>query len=489
MRQLIVCADCETSAPLHGRGRCHLCYGKHWRESAKRVCERCHALGNIRAGTRVCGRCHRAARPRKTREAKPCIECQRLTSSRSHGRCANCRSKRPEWAHGYADGLIRRLPDAPPWLAGFADYLIDRLSPGRSVALLIELKSVLESGGRSATAVLERTRLRDRNTVGALARALEAYFVGAGLALPLDHDEQAARLRRARRVAEVPEGFRALAARYERAQIEARERSLRAGTKPRSDRTLEINLTAVRDLAIFITNQRDAQGWASVAVADVEAFLATKSAANGVRQLHCLRAFFRWARTKRVIAVEPTRGIEASSNFAFRARVLDGAVQSALFRRWSHDTGILHPHEAAAGLLGLLHGASPAELRFLQVDDINLSAGTVRLGARPEHTPLDPATSLAIGRCLERRTSAQRLNPHLFVNRTSKTGRGPVSIDYLKGVLAPVGVTPKVLRATRLAHLVTVMDPILVASAFGIKNGAALHYLADSVNEGRIADL
>lgn len=484
-----MCVDCGTSAPLHGRGRCHLCYGKHWRQSSKRVCDHCHARGNIRPGTGVCGRCHRAARPRKVREAKPCIECQRLTAYRSHGRCANCRSKRKEWAHGYADGLARRLSDPPPWLAGFADYLIDRLSPGRSVAMLIELKWVLESGGRSPTAVLERTRLRDRNTIGALARALEAYFVGAGLALPLDHDEQTARLRRARRVAEVPESFRALAARYERAQVEARERSLRAGTKPRSDRTLEINLMAVRDLAIFITDQRDAQGWESVAVADVEAFLATKSASNGVRQLHCLRAFFRWARTERVIAVEPTRGIQASSNFAFRGRVLDGAAQRALFRRWSHDTGSLDADEAAAGLLGLLHGASAAELRAVQVHDIDLSAGTIRLGSRPERTPLDPPTSLAIKRCLEGRTPAQQLNPHLFVNRSSKVGHEPVSQDYLELRLARVGVTPRQLRATRLAHLVTVMDPILVASAFGIKNGAALHYLADSVDEGRIANL
>jgi integrase len=252
---------------------------------------------------------------------------------------------------------------------------------------------------------------------------------------------------------------------------------------------LEINLTAVRDLAIFITDQRDAQGWESVAVADVEAFLATKSASNGVRQLHCLRAFFRWARTKRVIAVEPTRGIEATSNFAFRARVLDGAAQRALFRRWSHDTTPLHPHEAAAGLLGLLHGASSAELRTAQIHDIDLSAGTIRLGSRPEHTPLDPPTSLAIKRCLEGRTPAQRLNPHLFVNQSSKTGHGPVSVSYLERLLAPVGATPRQLRATRLAHLVTVMDPILVANAFGIKNGAALHYLADSVDEGRIVNL
>lgn len=488
MRTLVVCSDCRQSAPLHGRGRCHRCYGRQWRESRKQLCDRCHTLGTIGPGTGVCGRCRRAARAHKVPEAKACIGCGRPARSRSFGRCGNCRSKRPEWAHGYADGLLRRLCDPPPWLPGFASYLIDRLSPARAVVLLIELKSVLASGGTSPTAVLERARLPGRTTVGALARALEAYFVKAGLALALDHHDQAARLRRTRRVADVPEGFRSLVSRFDHAQIEARGRSLRAGTKPRSDRTLEINLAAIRDFAVFVDRTRDARSWETVAVGDIEAFLATKSASNGVRQLHCLRTFFRWARTKRAIAVDPTRGIQASSNFAFRATVLDGAAQRALFRRWSKDAVSLHPDEPAAGLLGLVHGASPTEMRVLQVGDIDLFAGTVKLGFRPEPTPLDPVTSAAIRRSLEQRTPARNLNPYLFVNQANKTTGGPVSSSHLERLLAPAGVTPKLLRATRLAHLVTVIDPILVAKAFGIKNGAALHYLADTVDEGRITN-
>lgn len=50
-------------------------------------------------------------------------------------------------------------------------------------------------------------------------------------------------------------------------------------------------------------------------------------------------------------------------------------------------------------------------------------------------------------------------------------------------------MTTQLLRATRLAHLVTVMDPILVAEAFGLRRGAALHYLADAVDGGRLPDV
>jgi hypothetical protein len=42
------------------------------------------------------------------------------------------------------------------------------------------------------------------------------------------------------------------------------------------------------------------------------------------------------------------------------------------------------------------------------------------------------------------------------------------------------------LRATRLAQLVTTMDPVLVAASFGIRRGATLYYLADSVDATRL---
>jgi hypothetical protein len=42
-------------------------------------------------------------------------------------------------------------------------------------------------------------------------------------------------------------------------------------------------------------------------------------------------------------------------------------------------------------------------------------------------------------------------------------------------ILAPAQVSVQTLRATRLAQLVTTMDPVLVAAVFGIRRGTALH--------------
>jgi integrase len=224
-----------------------------------------------------------------------------------------------------------------------------------------------------------------------------------------------------------------------------------------------------------------------VGTGDVEAFLAgITNPGNRARQVHALQVFFRFARQHRHILADPTRRLNANSNRAFRGHVLEPAQQRELFRRWTHDAAGLHLHEPVIGLLGLLHGASATELRSLRVDDIDFAAATAVLGRRPHPTPLDPATTTALRRCLHHRRSS---GPWLLVNQKSKTTGQHVSVDYLTMILAPAQVTVQTLRATRLAQLVTAMDPVLVAAAFGIRRGAVLHYLADTVDAARLADL
>ena len=390
--------------------------------------------------------------------------------------------------------LAGTLGDPPGWLSGFAGYLAARLSPTRAVALLHQLPAVLASGGDAPTAVLAaaRTPGPDRPAASALARALEAFFTSSRLMLPAGTAAQAAQARRSRRIAETPAAFRAAAAAFGDAQLQARDRARRAGTRPRADHTLEINLTAVRDLARYLTESRPAvTGWELVSSSDIEAFLATTaSPASRARQLHALHVFFRWARSHRIILTDPARGLRPSSNIAFHGRLLSAAEQRQLLLRWTAGAENLHPHEPAAGLLGLLHGASAAELRQLRVSDIDLSRATVRLGRRPHPVPLDPATSAALRRCLDHHDRHHRGgNPHLLVNQKSKTTAGPVSVTYLEKLLSPAAVTPTLLRVTRLAELVTTLDPVIVAAAFGVRRGTVLHYLADTVDRSRLANL
>jgi site-specific recombinase XerD len=387
--------------------------------------------------------------------------------------------------------LAAEVDPEPEWWHGFGEFLAARVAVTRAVSMLHRLSAVLiQMPDAGPTAVLAAAR-KPGPAVGELARSLETYFVESGLTLALDTSAQAAAERRSHRLAEIPDQFRSLAIAFDAHQLQARERARRAGTKPRSDRTLEINLAAIRDLARYLTEHRPAvTDWMLVGAGDVEAFLASlTNPGYRARHLHALQGYFRFARQHRHILADPTRRLNANSNMPFHGQILEPARQRELFRRWTGDTVDLHPHEPVIGLLGLLHGASVTELRSLRVDDIDLAAGTVVLGRRPHPTPLDPNTATVLRRCLHHRDRRHNTGPYLLVNQKSKTVGKQVSVSYIAKTLVPAQVTVQTLRATRLAQLVTTMDPVLVATAFGVRRGAVLHYLADSVDQTRLPNL
>lgn len=476
-----ICCDCGRHGDLIGHGRCSRCYGRARRH--KRACSRCQQPAILGPQDGLCFPCRQA-----DRRLAGCVVCGRQGPLQGRGRCPPCyhhdAARVPEAADRLATGMTR----PPLWWNGFADYLADRIHPDRAITLLRLLAPHLDTGP-GPVAALQATDQCGRQS-HALARALRAYFVHAHLMLPADPDASAAApARRAARIAGVPTGFRDVVVTFDAAQLQARERARRTGTKPRADHTLEINLSAVRDLARFLTRHQPAvTSWQLVTRADVEAFLATlPNPGNRTRHLQALQVFFRWARTRRLLLADPTGQLRANSNVAFHGEVLSLARQRDLLRRWTTHANELRPNEPLVGLLALLHGASVTELRGLQVSDVDHAATTIRLGRRPAPTPLDPHSAGAVRRILSHRQATGAGNPHLLVNQKTKTIAGPVSRDYIDKLLVPAGVTPLRLRATRLGELVTTMDPILVAHAYGIRHGAVLHYLADTVDPARLA--
>lgn len=246
--------------------------------------------------------------------------------------------------HRCAEKLAAQMDPVPQWWAGFGAFLAERVAVTRAVSMLHRLAAALTGlPGAGPTAVLEAVR-RPGPAVGELARALETYFVESRHALALDTSAQAATDRRARRIAAIPDQFRPLATVFDAHQLQSRERARRAGTKPRSDRTLEINLAAVHDLACYLSTHRPAvTDWTLVGTGDAEAFLAgITNPGYRARQLHALQGFFRFARQHRHILVDPTRHLNANSNMAFHGRVLEPTRQRELFRRWTRDTADLH---------------------------------------------------------------------------------------------------------------------------------------------------
>ncbi|MFF4764131.1 tyrosine-type recombinase/integrase [Streptomyces sp. NPDC001292] len=320
--------------------------------------------------------------------------------------------------------------------------------------------------------------------MGSFARALEGFFTQHGLALPTDQAERLAAGRRKRRVDAVPESLRPAVIAFDAARMRAQDRARRAGTRPRSDHTLETALAIMRDLANFLVNHRGKDDWALVDVHDIEAFLATLPKGRK-RRLTVLRQFFRFARSQHIVLVDPTRTLTAKAPSGFRGRTLTLDQQRALFRRWTTDQHV-HPHEALMGMLALLHGASSSEVRMLRIDDIDGAAQTVRLGKRPRPVLLDPASWAVLERCLAHREAWPTANSHVMVTKGTKAGRSPASTAYLSHAFDDCGHPPRMIRSTRLVDLVNTMDPKLVAAAFGMDAQGVLAYLADRIDPGRL---
>lgn len=139
------------------------------------------------------------------------------------------------------------------------------------------------------------------------------------------------------------------------------------------------------------------------------------------------------------------------------------------------------------GLLGLLHGASPAELRGLTTDGIHLEAASISLGRRSQPIPLDPLTVDALRACLDARSRLTTSNPHLLITRRNRLHDGPCSTAFPERLLAELGVTPQVLRQTRLADLAHRVDPRVVAAVFSVRPETALHYMIGTVDQEPVA--
>lgn len=398
--------------------------------------------------------------------------------------CSRCWQAHPDRPFVQADNLATRLSDPPAWLAGFVTYLAARHCVGRTCTMITALGRLLSDGHPChPQAVLERAR-RPGRSMGSLARALEDYFVEHALAVPTDQAQRLAAGRRRRRVEQAPEPLRAAVAAFETSMLQARDRARRAGTRPRTDHTIESALATMRDFARFLADERGKRDWALADVGDVEAFLALLPR-NRKRQLTVLRQFFRFARAQRLVLTDPTRGLSAREPRGFHGATLTRQEQRTLFRRWTGEPDP-HPHEALLGVLALLHGASSQEVRDLSLDDIDSVARAIRLGRRPYPVPLDPASWAVLQRCLAHRETQRTTNPHVMVTRGTKATTRPASTAYLSHLLDGCGVPPRTIRSTRLVDLVNTLDPKLVSAAFGMNPQATISYLADHVDPDRL---
>ncbi|MGH3283910.1 MAG: site-specific integrase [Streptosporangiaceae bacterium] len=478
------CIRCGGKIGRRGRELCGKCLVTDRRAAAWQTCPRCGKPGRIRAATGWCGHCSHPGRTPNPDAA--CSACGTLTRLAGAGLCARCYERSPHRVAVRAASLAASLDAAAPaWLPAFAVYLAPRHHASRACQMITVLGWLLNDGGPvHPAALLERAPA----VSVPLARALEDFLTRQHLALRPDHEQRRAAARRQRRLDAISPQLREMPAAFAEHELNGRQRAQHAGTRPRQHVTIEAHLTVVRDLAIFLTTATQVSDWATVSAGDVEAFLAS-CPSRAAHRLSALRRFFRFAVRRHLILADPAAGITISQPYGFRGPTLSAGQQRELFRRWTSGRGDIHPHEAAIGLLALIHGATTQEIRHLTVSRIDPAAQAVHLPGRPHRTPLDPWTQAAIQACLARRETLNTDNPHLLVTRVTKATTAPADSGYVKNILAPAGVRPRILRSSRLLAMVNTTDPKLVAEAFGMTRDAVTAYLADRVDPTRLAGL
>ncbi|MGA9693377.1 MAG: hypothetical protein WBR33_18445 [Pseudonocardiaceae bacterium] len=168
--------------------------------------------------------------------------------------------------------------------------------------------------------------------------------------------------------------------------------------------------------------------------------------------------------------VDPARPLRLGAQPGFTGVFLGPAAQRALLQRWTD--GQTHPHERLGGLLALLHAASNLKIRTLTLDDIDHQRQTVSLGKRPFPTPLDPTTWTALPACLLHRQTLSTPNTYLIVTAVTRTRSTPADSTYRTRHLVRAATTPSTCRQTRIAQLVTDLDPKLAAAAWACRTPA-----------------
>lgn len=240
-----------------------------------------------------------------------------------------------------------------------------RFPTPRSRALR-KVERLLHQGMVDPAAVVSALRVEGRSP-GATARLVDEFFTRTHLGSHLDEVHRRAEQRRRRRLDRLPDSLRPAVKAFTDYLIGSRTRAALVGAAGLADATIEARIA---DLAVLAENLTSAgiTDWAAVSGDDIEAFL---TASTGSRLASC-RAFFAFARRRKIILVDPTGGITHKSPRGFAGRVLGPDQQRQLLRRWMRLD--IDPRERLVGLLSLIHGAGggvcPALLRQTRLADL-----------------------------------------------------------------------------------------------------------------------
>jgi hypothetical protein len=188
--------------------------------------------------------------------------------------------------------------------------------------------------------------------------------------------------------------------------------------------------------------------------------------------LAVIRSLFSALKTQRVVFTNPAAGVQLHREPPPPAFSLDPTRRVGLLEQADR------PDARLIVLLAGVHALRSHQIRVLTLDQVQLAAGTLQVGAQTRR--LDRLTRNELRTWLEHRRARwpASANPYLLVNQSTAGGTAPVNRAHVHEVLHRLGLTAEDLRVDRLLAEVhaTDGDPLKLTRLFAITEPTAIRY-------------
>lgn len=268
-----------------------------------------------------------------------------------------------------------------------------------------------------------------------------------------------------RRTAELPAGFGPEVHAWLLTMLDGDRRS-----RSRSHTTLYVHYGAVRPIIEEFAATRDRLR--EVTRADVDAALMPLRAHPRYNAIAALRSLFRLAKRRGLVFTDPTRHLAGAGRGVTRSLLPMTDVEISAVR-----DAITHPAQRLVVALAAAHAARSHAIRALTLDEVDLSGRSIVLAGHEQR--LADLTRDALLTWLRHRRGhwPHTANRHVLLSRMTALGTGPVTNDYLAGLLGD-RIDLERIRQDRILHeaLISGADPLRLALVFGISNRTAMIY-------------
>lgn len=242
---------------------------------------------------------------------------------------------------------------------------------------------------------------------------------------------------------------------------------------PRSHATIANYLTAVRPaLALWAATHHTLR---EITTDEIETQLGGLQGSRRTLTTVALRSLFAALKSRRMVFIDPARTLSPGRFPHTPVLGLDDHTRAGLL------AATPRPDHRLVVLLAGVHALSRADIIGLDLDDLDLDAGTLHIGDTTR--PLDRLVIETTTRWLteRRRRWPASANPHLLVSYKSAYGLGPISTGYFRNVFAQLPTTAAELRADRLLTEARIHnDPLRLVRLFGIHPDTAVGYCTDA---------